>query len=97
MEECSSSLVIVVAVLGTAGTIVYTAYAGGQKELREVVKEQTEVTQKTETKLTEIEVNQQYMKEKQRDFKNQIDGMEKNQHKILEELIKIRNNQVNGY
>lgn len=90
------SLAIVVAALGTAGTIAYTAYAGGQKEVREAVKETANSAQRTERKVTEIEVNQRHVMDKQDDFKDQIRNMENSQQLILQQIIKIREHQVNG-
>jgi len=90
------SCAIVAGVIGTAGTLVYTAYAGGQKEVREAVKAQTEVAQQAQRKLTEIEVNQRHVMSKQDDFKEQIKSMESNQHLILQQILMIREHQVNG-
>ena len=87
---------IIVGIAGTAGTIVYTAYAGGQKEVREAVKETAGTAQRTEKKVTEIEVNQRHVMEKQKGFGEKIEGMEHNQLLILQEVIKIREHQTNG-
>ena len=91
-----TALAIVAMVLIGIGTVAYTAYSGGQKEVREAVKEQTATGMKTQQKVKEIEVNQRHMMDKQDDFKGQIRSMEQSQHLILQEIIKIRDHQVNG-
>jgi len=86
----------VLGIIGIILTLVYISYAAEKKTIEDAVNKQTEIVQKSQRKLTEIEVNQRHVMDKQNDFKKQIQGMENNQRIILQEVIKIREYQVNG-
>lgn len=91
-----TSLGIVVLVGGIVAGLAYDAYSQRQKTLQESVEEQTKTTQQVDKKLTEIEVNQRHVMDEQQEFKAEVIGIQSNQQRILEEIIKIREHQVNG-